>query len=53
MPFAEGVEPEHDHHAGGGAAVLGEARVGEVLEERAERLTPALRDGEVVDVTQR
>ena len=42
----EGVEVEGDHHAGGGAAVPGQTGVGEVLQQRAERLTPASGDGQ-------
>ena len=37
-PGEQGVEVEGDHHAGGGAAMDREAGVGEVLQERHERL---------------
>ena len=48
----QGVEVEGDHHAGGGAAVLGQAGVGEVLEQGAERLASASGDGQGVDLAQ-
>ena len=48
----EGVEVEGDHHRGGGAAVVREAGVGHVLQERAERLPAAAGDGQSVDLAQ-
>jgi len=40
---------EGDHHGGGGAAVLRQTGVGEVLQQGAERLTAAAGCGEGAD----
>ena len=48
----QGVEVEGDHHAGGGAAMGRQSGVGDVLQERHERLATSAGDRQRVDLTE-